>query len=283
MSDDKQHFDLIKRGEKAPSPKGTLTFVGLRLLDLPIQYALLSPNGLGTNLLAQVGVTSVSSPDGIAALLSLSPALLSAGLPAFEHLGTGSLLLAMAAGSTAKQIYWQTRISQESFPPPAAAAVSVYNTLVNSANSLLFMTLATTSLRSGPLVTLPVGGADGTVVPLSVAIGTLCYVVGMGIETLSEVQRSNFKAKPENKGKVCKEGLWGYARHVNYFGYALWRGGYCMAASGWIGGLAMGLFQGWDFSTRAIPVLDSYCGDRYGEQWAQFKRDVPYKIIPGVY
>jgi len=56
-----------------------------------------------------------------------------------------------------------------------------------------------------------------------------------------------------------------------------------MVATGWIGGLAMGFWQGWDLSSRAVQVLDAYCTDRYGEQWAQFKREVPYKIVPGVY
>ncbi|KAK5637135.1 hypothetical protein RRF57_012847 [Xylaria bambusicola] len=105
----------------------------------------------------------------------------------------------------------------------------------------------------------------------------------MAIETLSERQRAGFKARAENKGRVCKEGLWSWARHVNYFGYVLWRGGYCMVSCGWIGGVLMGLLQGWDLGTRAVAVQDEYCSAKYGEQWSQFKRDVPYRIVPGVY
>jgi hypothetical protein len=35
--------------------------------------------------------------------------------------------------------------------------------------------------------------------------------------------------------------------------------------------------------TRAVDVLDAYCSERYGEQWTRFKRDVPYKLVPGIY
>lgn len=36
-------------------------------------------------------------------------------------------------------------------------------------------------------------------------------------ESLSDAQLKAFKAKPENKGKVCDVGLWRYSRHPNYF------------------------------------------------------------------
>ncbi|KAI8623306.1 hypothetical protein F5Y19DRAFT_481824 [Xylariaceae sp. FL1651] len=304
MSKPKKQFDLIQRGEKRPTPAGTLTFIGLRLADIPLQYALLSPDaasGLGIRLLTALGIRTVfthaSTSVPASLLLTISDLASPRGwgwgwLSALARLTpSGLLLLLMSAGSAAKQIYWQTGLSQESFPPGAAAAVSAYNTVVNGANALLFLALATTSLRSRPQVAFPLPlSADhssttaGVVaLPLSTVVGALLYVLGMWIETASEHQRAVFKSRPENQGKVCKEGLWRWARHINYFGYALWRGGYCMVGSGWIGGIAMGLWQGWDLSQRAANVLDEYCSNRYKEQWVQFKKEVPYRIIPGVY
>ncbi|KAK6957639.1 hypothetical protein Daesc_000426 [Daldinia eschscholtzii] len=226
-------FDLIHRGDRSPTPWGTLTFVGLRLADIPLQHALLSPAaGLGTSLLSRVGVATVTPA-----------AVLSTGIPFVDSLGTptNALLLLFACGSAAKQIYWQTVLSYESFPASAALAVAL--TLV----------------------------------------GTAMFLFGISLETLSEAQRKAFKDSPENKGKVCKVGVWRWARHINYFGYSLWRGGYTMVATGWIGGLAFAAAQMWDLSHRAAAVLDEYCTDKYKEQWAQFKREVPYKIFPGVY
>ncbi|KAI0811660.1 hypothetical protein GGR55DRAFT_80653 [Xylaria sp. FL0064] len=310
MSDGKKHFDLIRRGEKKPTLSGTLTFIGLRLADIPLQQALLSHSsptapsspGLGVRILTSLGIrtifthTSTSLPSSlllpIRALTSSSSSSPScsewAALAPLAHLTpTSLLLLLMATGSAAKQIYWHLALSQDSFPPSAAVAVSAYNTLVNSANALLFLALGTTSLLSRPRISFSTSSRSATTasftLPLSTVVGTLLYVAGMAIETISERQRAAFKSRAENKGKVCKEGLWSWARHINYFGYALWRGGYCMVGSGWIGGIIMGLWQGWDLSHRAIAVQDEYCSGRYGEQWVRFKQEVPYRIIPGVY
>ncbi|KAF2964705.1 hypothetical protein GQX73_g8865 [Xylaria multiplex] len=312
MSDRKKYFDLIQRGEKKPTPSGTLTFIGLRLADIPLQHALLSrsaaapASSFGVRILSSLGLptifthTSTSLPSSlllpINSLLSASPPGSASPAPDWSLLGcmtpltnlplTSLLLLLMSVGSAAKQIYWKVALSEDSFPASAAVAVSIYNTVVNSANALLFLALGTTSLLSRPLVSFrspASSSASPSSVPLSTVVGTLLYVVGMGIETISERQRAEFKSRAENKGKVCKEGLWRWARHVNYLGYTLWRGGYCMVGSGWMGGILMGLWQGWDLSQRAVAVQDEYCSGRYGEQWVQFKYEVPYRIIPGVY
>lgn len=272
----KKQFDLISRGRKNPTPLGTATFIGLRLLDLPWQYHLLH-DGAAERFLSFLSLPLLTGSGQAAAATLTTKAVgwfapLDLPLPRI-------IILAMATGSTAKQILWATYLSQEEFPPGAATAVSFYNTLVNSVNSILFVCAATTSWMSyGPRVMIL-----GAELPLSIVLGSTAYVAGITIETVSEFQRLKFKADPRNQGKLCKTGLWSLARHVNYFGYALWRGGYCMASCGWIGGVAMSLFQGWDLGTRAVGNLDEYCSKKYGEQWAQFKRDVPYRIIPGVW
>ncbi|KAI1851348.1 hypothetical protein JX266_003423 [Neoarthrinium moseri] len=262
-------WDLINRGSRTPSPLGTLTFVGLRLLDIPWQYHLLH-NGAAERAISALRLPYTSygplATTGIALLDRID-----LPLPRL-------ILLAMATGSAAKQIFWQTCLSYEEFPPSAAVAVSAYNTLHNSLNSLLFVCAATSVQSSAPQISM-----FGSALPLPLLVGTLAYAAGITIETLSELQRLQFKQNPENTGKVCKTGLWGYARHINYFGYALWRGGYCMAASGWLAGLAMGIFLGWDLAARATTILDEYCTKKYGQQWAQFQKDVPYRIVPGIY
>ncbi|TRX88826.1 hypothetical protein FHL15_010285 [Xylaria flabelliformis] len=280
----KKPFDLIRRGEKKPTPSGTLTFIGLRLADIPLQYALLYPTSAfrpaGVRLLTSLGLRTPHTHP-----FSITTLLLSSASFSWTTSPSSLILLAMSVGSAAKQIYWQTAISQESFPASAAVAVSLYNTVVNSANTLLFLALGTTSLLSRPLITFPFVSpfSAWSTIPLSTILGTLLYVSGITIETLSERQRAVFKARPENKGRVCKVGLWGWARHINYFGYALWRGGYCMVASGWVGGIVMGIWQAWDLGSRAVAVQDDYCGKRYGEQWVTFKREVPYRIVPRVW
>ncbi|KAI1806649.1 DUF1295-domain-containing protein [Daldinia bambusicola] len=289
--------DLIHRGARTPTPWGTLTFVGLRLADIPLQHALLAPAAghLGTSLLARAGVSTTA-----ALLLPASAGLLDTGIPLLDSLGTptAALLLLFACGSAAKQIYWQTVLSYESFPAGAALAVALYNTLMNGANALLFRASGTSSLFSQPQISFPVpfflsspspspssspSASARVSIPLSTLVGLGMYAFGLALETVSEAQRKAFKDRPENKGKVCKVGVWRWARHVNYLGYSLWRGGYTMVASGWVAGLAVTFAQMWDLGHRAAGVLDDYCTEKYKEQWVQFKREVPYKILPGIY
>ncbi|KAK8136191.1 hypothetical protein PG984_004131 [Apiospora sp. TS-2023a] len=277
----KKQFDLINRGVKRSTPLGTATFIGMRLADIPWQYHLLH-NGAAERALSAVGLSTVAATTAGTAATATGIALLdNLDLP-LPRL----LLLAMAAGSSAKQILWLTYLSAEEFPVSAAVPVGIFNTVFNSLNAVLLAGAATSSLvGSGPRISSIIPGLSSVYgdLPLSLLAGALLYAAGITIETLSEYQRMRFKQAARNQGKVCKVGLWRWARHINYFGYALWRGGYAFVGCGWAGGLLMGLWMGWDLSSRAVSVLDEYCGKRYGEQWVQFKKEVPYRIVPGLY
>lgn len=43
------------------------------------------------------------------------------------------------------------------------------------------------------------------------------FVVSLAGEALADRQLSRFKSDPANRGKTCREGLWRYSRHPNYF------------------------------------------------------------------
>lgn len=227
---------------KRPNQLGSSLFVGLRALDPLLQYGILS-HQIGGGLLAKLGLSQL--PIGLATntgtiidRLGLSPYRL--------------ILLAMATGSAAKQIYWLLCTAEEEFPPSAAIPVVIYNSVFNSINSLAFTcTLSSASLSN-----------NETFPQTPLIVGTVLYVAGLVMETFGEIQRRNFKRDPKNKGKLCKEGLWSVVRHVNYTGYSMWRGGYSMAAGGWVWGTVVlgGLLA--DFNFRAIPVLDQYCSRR---------------------
>ncbi|KAL9090341.1 MAG: hypothetical protein Q9165_005375 [Trypethelium subeluteriae] len=259
----KKRDNVQTRGIYQSSPLGTGLFVGLRSADPLLQYAILSRN-LGAPLLQRLGTSALApGPPLITGLtfldrLSLSPYRL--------------ILLLMSVGSAVKQQYWVLRISNEAIFPSGAIGVSIFNSVVNSLNSALFICAATSASNNGE---------HFPQTPL--LVGSTLYVVGILTETVSEIQRRAFKRKPENKGKVCDEGLWALARHVNYAGYTLWRSGYALAAGGWIWGAVVAGGFTYDFLVRAIPVLDHYCQERYAEQWTQFKEKVPYKYLPYIY
>ena len=48
--------------------------------------------------------------------------------------------------------------------------------------------------------------------------GVFLYVAGSCINTLADYQRSTWKRKPENKGRLYTKGLFRYSMHINYFG-----------------------------------------------------------------
>ncbi len=55
------------------------------------------------------------------------------------------------------------------------------------------------------------------------------------------------------------------------------------AAGGPAWGLLAASLLAYDFASRAIPVMDEYCSKRYGADWAQVKKKVPYALLPFVY
>jgi steroid 5-alpha reductase family enzyme len=61
--------------------------------------------------------------------------------------------------------------------------------------------------------------AGNTVAPLGWwdAAGAGVFVVAVLGETIADRQLQAFRSRRSNKGKVCRDGLWRYSRHPNYF------------------------------------------------------------------
>jgi protein-S-isoprenylcysteine O-methyltransferase Ste14 len=215
---------------------------------------------------------------GAETLPATTPALVT-GFALLDRLGlplTHLVILAMSAAAAAKQIDWKVNLGQEEVSPGIAVGIAAFNTVLNSANSLLFLWATTSVVNTGDRV-------PGTDLPLVTVVGAVLFVLGLALEWGSEHQRKAFKNRPENAGKVMKGGLWTLARHINYGGYAIWRGGYALASWSWFGGLVIGLWMVVSFLTASVPSLDAYCSKRYGQQWVQFKEEVPWVLLPGIY
>jgi steroid 5-alpha reductase family enzyme len=48
-------------------------------------------------------------------------------------------------------------------------------------------------------------------------LGALVWALAVLGETKADRQLARFRARPENRGKTCSQGLWRYSRHPNYF------------------------------------------------------------------
>jgi len=258
----KNNYDFIRRGDKTYNQPGSLTFIGIRPLVPFIQYGILA-KGWGSSVLNAIGVDTL--PAG---LPNTGTALDVLGLSPYRL-----VLFGMSLGSTIKQIYWQNVTSQEQFTPAMAGFVTGFNGFFDTVSTLLF----TTSFASASLSS----GAQFPQTPL--IVGSALYVLGLALEIVPETQRKLFKDKPENKGKIYTGGLWKYSRHINYAGYTIWRTGFSIAGGGWIWGAITGAFLSYDFFTRAIPSIESYCSQKYGVQWKEYERQTPYQYLPFVY
>jgi steroid 5-alpha reductase family enzyme len=182
----------------------------------------------------------------------------------------------MSAAASLKQIFWLLAIGREELTPGASAAVGIFNGAFNSLNALLFLWSATSPFSS-------FSTSLGLPLPAPMLAGAALFTLGIALETLPEIQRKRFKENPANKGKVCDAGVWGWVRHPNYGGYALWRTGYALAAGGLAFGLVMGAWQMWHFATDSVVFMDEYMQKRYGEQWEGHKKRVRWLLVPGIY
>ncbi|KAH0585324.1 7-dehydrocholesterol reductase [Termitomyces sp. J132] len=248
---------------KRPSPLGSTVFVGLRLAEPLVQHAILSQN-LGSSLINYLGGELLPLGTPIEPCTGLSPYRL--------------ILFLMSAGCSLKQIFWVTSVAEQEMPVKNALPICAFNFIFNSLNSLLFINKFTSASTDGGQDL-----DDPSFPSIPLVVGSTAYVTGILLELVSEIQRKRFKKALKNKGKNYSGGLFSLARHINYTGHILMRGGYALAAGGWIWGGLITVFFVRDFVTRAIPCLDKYCQERYAEPWSEYKRTVPYKLIPGLY
>lgn len=261
-SQESKKKDMIARGDYTPTPAGKAAFFILRGIEPYLQYSILA-HGLGTSLFHRLGLRTL--PPGL-------PAHTGFGL--IDSLGLSPyrlVLFGMAVGAAVKQNIWVTALSGEPMPVSGAVAVGIFNAVFNSVSSYAFL-LGSTSASTESDFPQP-----------ALIIGSTLYTVGIVTELVSEIQRKRFKSDPNNKGKAYTGGLWSFARHINYGGYTLWRAGYAIAGGGYTIGALVGAFFFWDFSQRAVPILNEYCEKRYGAAWEKFKQDTPYRLIPYVY
>ena len=106
--------------------------------------------------------------------------------------------------------------------------------------------------------------------------GLLVWALALGGEMIADNQLSRFRHNPANKGKVCRDGLWRYSRHPNYFfewvhwwGYVLigWNAPY-----GWLTLLGPAVMLFFLFKITGIPPTEKNALKSRGEAYRQYQR-----------
>lgn len=104
---------------------------------------------------------------------------------------------------------------------------------------------------------------------------TLWFLCIIG-EAVSDWQLQHFKKKAENKGKVCRYGLWNYSRHPNYFfQFSIWISVLIFALPspyGWLS-LICPLSIGYlIFKVTGIPMTEEQAVRSKGEAYKEYQR-----------
>ena len=120
------------------------------------------------------------------------------------------------------------------------------------------------------IISLPLMAAMNSDAPIGAldAIGVVIWAVGFSFETVGDLQLAQFRANPDNKGKVLNSGLWRLTRHPNYFGdFCLWWGFFLIAlsAGGWWSIVSPLLMSFLLLKVSGVAMLERTIGERRPE------------------
>lgn len=146
----------------------------------------------------------------------------------------------------------------------------------------MFQLLQIQALVSIPLILAMALAASGDARPFGLQdiLATLLVALAIGGEALADAQLRAFAKDPENRGKVCRRGLWRYSRHPNYFfEWLIWLA-YPLFAIDFSGGpswsyIALGapLVIYWLLTrVSGIPLLEDHMVERYGDPYRDYQR-----------
>ncbi len=112
--------------------------------------------------------------------------------------------------------------------------------------------------------------------PLAIA-GIGLYLVSIAGETIADRQLKRFKREPANRGRTCREGLWRYSRHPNYFcEWLLWVSCALVAAESrlwWLALVPVGVMYLLLTRVTGIPPTEAQSIRSRGEDYVAYQRE----------
>lgn len=80
---------------------------------------------------------------------------------------------------------------------------------------------------------------------LAMAAAILLWLISVIGEAVADNQMETFRGNPANKGRVCRDGFWGYSRHPNYF----------FECVHWLAYVPLALCAPWGWASLIAPAL----------------------------
>lgn len=198
-----------------------------------------------------IGLAAIGEGD-------LGRRLLVAALPAIWGLRLGAYLLRdrVLAGAPEDGRYRSLRARWGAAAPRRFLLLYLAQIPV----AALFLVAIAAAMRGGP--------PDGWT-----AVGIGVWAVAAAGEWVADRQLERFRADPRNRGAVCREGLWRWSRHPNYFFEWLHWWAYVLIGRGdpvtMVGPAVMLLFL---FRVTGIPYTERQALQSRGDAYREYQR-----------
>lgn len=113
----------------------------------------------------------------------------------------------------------------------------------------------------------------------------MVWAVAVGGETLADRQLHAFRSDPANRGRTCREGLWAWSRHPNYFFEWLHWFTYVLLAAGspvwWVTLIGPAAMLAFLYRFTGIPYTERQALKSRGEDYRRYKAEVsPFIPFP---
>jgi len=108
------------------------------------------------------------------------------------------------------------------------------------------------------------------------AVGVALWITSLGGEWVADRQLARFKRRPGTEGRVCRDGLWAWSRHPNYFfEWIHWWAYVAIAAGypgGWVALLGPALMLFLILRVTGVPPTEAQALRSRGEAYRHYQR-----------